>query len=352
MSEIWVLGATGRCGRAIAGLLAGQELVLVGRDPVRLGEVAAATGGRAVRGSSPEGIAEALRTAAPAVVVNTVGPFTGTPLIEGAGHYVDLANELSAITGVLARHDEAVAAGRTLVTGAGFGVLATESAALRLCEGRPAPARLRVDAIPAITNAPGRVGEALAGTVIDAFVAGGRRYRDGRLVRARLGSDFARFALPDGGTAETGALPTGELVAAFRASGAGEVVAASGEAPAGRLVRALLPAAAALLSIPAVGRFAKRRLATVAVPQREAPRAYSWARARGEWPDGTVREQWLRATEGMAFTAAVAAEVARRLARGEGKPGAYTPGALFGSSLAEAAGGFFVEELQNPRAAK
>jgi hypothetical protein len=51
-----------------------------------------------------------------------------------------------------------------------------------------------------------------------------------------------------------------------------------------------------------------------------------------------VRETWLKAGDGTVFTARVAAEVALRLSRGEGRPGAYTPGALFGAALAEAAG--------------
>ena len=36
---------------------------------------------------------------------------------------------------------------------------------------------------------------------------------------------------------------------------------------------------------------------------------------------------------------AVPAEAARRLLAGEGRPGAYTPAALFGPALAEACGG-------------
>jgi hypothetical protein len=44
----------------------------------------------------------------------------------------------------------------------------------------------------------------------------------------------------------------------------------------------------------------------------------------------------------MTFTAAVAEEVAQRLLKGEGRPGSHTPGALFGSELAEAAGGEFL----------
>jgi hypothetical protein len=56
-------------------------------------------------------------------------------------------------------------------------------------------------------------------------------------------------------------------------------------------------------------------------------------------PSGTVRDGWLRTGEGHEFTAAVAAEVTQRLLHGDGRPGAFAPGALFGSELAEAAGG-------------
>jgi hypothetical protein len=44
----------------------------------------------------------------------------------------------------------------------------------------------------------------------------------------------------------------------------------------------------------------------------------------------------------MAFTAAVTARVARRLARNERRSGAYTPGALFEPSLATDVGGKFI----------
>lgn len=72
------------------------------------------------------------------------------------------------------------------------------------------------------------------------------------------------------------------------------------------------------------------------------PREHSWGHAVVTWPDGTSREGWLRADDGMDFTADVATEVAVRLSRGEGKPGAYTPGAAFGPDLAVAAGGAFL----------
>jgi hypothetical protein len=49
----------------------------------------------------------------------------------------------------------------------------------------------------------------------------------------------------------------------------------------------------------------------------------------------------------MAFTATVVAEVTRRLVLDEGRPGAFTPGALFGPDLAVHAGGQFI---LNPKA--
>jgi hypothetical protein len=110
----------------------------------------------------------------------------------------------------------------------------------------------------------------------------------------------------------------------------------------------MAPLISALVRIPAVRRFATRRLATVRTKAKARGRPFSYAHARLEWPSGEISEGWLRAGEGMAFTADVAAEVARRLARGEGKLGAYSPGALFGPELALLAGGQFILSASKP----
>ncbi len=74
--EVWVLGATGRTGRAVTTRLheAGVALVLVGRDRARLEGLAAALGGapRPLAGTLDVALA-ALTREAPGVVVNTVG---------------------------------------------------------------------------------------------------------------------------------------------------------------------------------------------------------------------------------------------------------------------------------------
>lgn len=199
MSAIWILGGAGRTGRAIAARVAsaGLDVVLVGRDAARL-EAAAGKLGRGVStfvAADVPAIIRALSRDAPAVVINTVGPFAETagPIASACpagAHYVDLSNELSAAQATFALHDAAVAREQTLVTGAGFGVYATESVVMNLCKDRPAPERLRVDAIASVEAEPGRLGEALAATIVDVLAAGGRRYERGRLVRSRLLGDF------------------------------------------------------------------------------------------------------------------------------------------------------------------
>jgi short subunit dehydrogenase-like uncharacterized protein len=355
-TEVWVLGGTGRSGRAIAAELAGRGLspVLAGRDASRLAAAAEATGGRTLVTDSVAATASEIRRQRPAVVINTVGPFTATagPIIDAClagSHYVDLANDVAAVSATLGRHDAATAAGRTLVTGAGFGVTATESVVVKLCEGRPTPLRVRVDMVPSLAMEAGVVGEALAGTILDGLpgVAGGGRFQgrqiaDGRLAPARIGGDALRLTLPDGTEVTTASMPLGELLAAQRASGARFVLSASSEAPSGSLIRAVLPAALSLLKWAPLREFAKRRLAGVRVKAADRPREHSWGHAVVTWADGEVREGWLRLGDAQAYTGAVPAEIAHRLLSGAGRAGAYTPAALFGAGLAESCGGEYL----------
>ncbi len=348
--EIWVLGATGRTGRAVAARLRedGFQLVLAGRDRARLESIAAELGGdpRIVVGAL-DAVLSHLARAAPAVVVNTIGPFTDTaPQVIRAcppgTHYVDVANELDAVSGVLALHAQAVAANRTLVTGAGFGVLATESVVLWLCAGQPPASRVRVDALASVGTEPGVIGSALAATIINGIATGFRRVERDRMVRSWLARDLEHLTTPDGVTLSTASGPSGELVAAWRASGAASVVAASSYAPTAFAVRAIMPALSALIRLPLIRRLATGRLARVPLRMQERPREFSWAHARVAWATGAPRDGWLRTGDGMDFTVAVTADVAGRLARDERRSGAYTPGALFGPSLAADAGGQFI----------
>ncbi len=355
MTDIWILGAAGRSGSAVAHNLAarGASLVLVGRDEVSLQALAARIGGssKVVVTKSTDEITQKLRQAGDAVIVNLIGPFaqTALPLINACkGSYVDISNELSAIRAVLNLHSDAVASNRTLVCGAGWGVLGTESVVLKMCADRRTPSSVRVDTVPFV-NSPGRIGPTLAATIVDGLPEGGWCYDNGALVRVNVGSSYEKVVLPDGSTTGTGAVPFGDLEAAQRASGAPSVVAASTAVPASPLVRAVMPAAIKLFSLKAIREFAKQRIANLTIPPAAAdkPRT-SWARARINYPDGSVCEGWLRAGDGMDFTARSVSEIAFRLAQGGAQNGAFTPGALFGPDLALTAGGEFMMAEARP----
>src|ERR1035438_4598733 len=137
----------------------------------------------------------------PAVVINTIGPFTRTavPIARAClpgRHYLDLANDIVAVPALLGLHEEAITAGSTLITGAGFGVLATEALVAELCQGQPSPSTVRVDALPSVELKAGTLGQALAASTVEGLSAGGRRYEGGQLVRAKLGGDPQRVTLP------------------------------------------------------------------------------------------------------------------------------------------------------------
>jgi short subunit dehydrogenase-like uncharacterized protein len=354
MTSIWVYGATGRGGRAIAQKLAADEaeLVLVGRDETRLNELARSLpgGSTTLVAAGASELVALIAERKPAVVVNTVGPFGDTALtvagacLRAGGHYLDLANELDPVRGLLDLDASARDAGVTLVTGAGFGVLATESLVIELRGDRAPAQRAFAAALPGVDG----LGSAVLASSIDVMAVGGRRYRDGRLVRTRFGAEHAEIPLPDGRTRGAVSVPIGELEAAHRASGAGEVVCYSSEVPSGRLVRAFLPAVSALLARRGVRALAHRLVARLRLTMPVTASEQSWAYARLEWADGDRREAWLRTGEGYEFTGAVAAAVARRLAEGTARAGAFTPGALFGAELAREAGAEIVLDGVRP----
>lgn len=297
MNEVWMLGATGRTARAIAGALdeAGASLVLAGRDRSRLEDAARALGSAPRLAVGPlEGLAGRFAAGAPAVVINTVGPFARTAARVLAGlppgsHYVDVANEYAALEAVLGRDGDAVAGGQVLVSGAGFGVVANESIVVRLCEGQPPAARVRVDAMPSLATAPGAMGSALAGTIIESLPFGRRQVRDGRLIATPFDDTLARLRTPDGDTLHSANFSSGDLLAAWRASRAQHVVAASSEVPSGLAVRLALPALSMLARSPQMRRIGIDRLAravqrpgatqSVLVGPRPGPMAL-WCHAR------------------------------------------------------------------------
>jgi saccharopine dehydrogenase (NAD+, L-lysine-forming) len=180
-----------------------------------------------------------------------------------------------------------------LVTGAGFGPAATETLVLRLVGQLGAvPDLVRVAAAAEVA----RQSDGVRQTVQESLSQGvAITYRDGQAVRDGLGSGATVLTF---GGAQRQMLPgpVGDLEAARRASGAANVVA---------------------------------YIADPTAPSRGTG-SCTWAEVVA--PDGHVAVAELVAGEGVRATAAIAAETARRVLAGT-KPGAWTPGQLFGAAL-------------------
>ncbi|GAB7192786.1 hypothetical protein NUM3379_34950 [Kineococcus sp. NUM-3379] len=226
MPDVLVLGATGRAGGQVtARLMAeGHSLTLAARDSEGLARVSAKTP-QAVRSvlvelSSGMDVRSIVR--GHRVVVNAVGPFTTLApevidacIAEGVS-YVDLANELPAVEALLARAEEAAVAEVCLVTGAGFGVVATECLVRRLAKQAARP----IAEVRTVVLAVGGSGTAgVEASKAELMRYQSARYVGGALVREPLGSGATTFSI---GGIDLPVLraPMGDLAAAWRATGA------------------------------------------------------------------------------------------------------------------------------------
>ncbi len=358
MPEVMILGATGRVGRAIAARLdaSGTQLVLFGRDRQRLERAASTLShSRRIEAGSLEQLGQVLAAHPPAVVVSTVGPFASTAAtvidaLPENTHYLDLSNEYASFEAVFARDSAARRAGQTLIAGAGFGVVATESVLVALTDGQPIPTRVRVDALPSVASEGDAIGAALAGSIVDSLPLGRRQVRRGKLVTTAFDDTPAQLVTPDGDRVTSANFTSGDLFAAWRDSQAANVISGSTEVPGGAVIRYALPVFGLVAQSSRVRQLLINQMAKAKLPERPRPRVHSWGHATVTFADGSEREGWMRADEAMDFTAAAAAEVTRRLLAGEARPGAHTPCSLFGSGLAEAAGGELLLGSGHPNA--
>ena len=362
------------CGRPAGG---GRGPAGPGRSRRgRLREAVGDAGWSTYVAPTPEAVVAGIREARPGVVLNTVGPFTRTaPAVVDAclaagSDYVDLANDLLAVTALLDRHADAERAGRTLVTGAGFGVTATESVVVRLCEDARAAdqdggttrraVRVRTDMLPSLAVQAGALGEALAGTLVEGLPgAAGRGAVPGAAVRRRPAG--AR------GPRRRGAHPghAGRGPGQRRADAAGRARRrAAGQRRARRGVGLQRGAVGPAGPGPASGgrQPAGRRSRSAGWPHVASrpcgcPSTQPRARTRGVTPrsSGTTARR-PRAGCGSARPRRRPTPWRPRWpaasCTAEGRPGAFTPAALFGSALATDLGGTWTAPgptRRNPR---
>ena len=314
-AQSWMLyGAAGHTGALIA-----QHARKRGHQPMLAGRNAAAVAAlaerldlphRAVTLDDPAALSAALDDVE--LVLNAAGPFvrTAAPLAEAclaAGvHYIDIGNELQVFRTLYDLDQRAQRAGVTIMPGAGFGVVATNCLARYVSDAVGGAQHLEV----AARGAAARQGPGIAASVRENLPYGGWTRQAGRLHPCPLGSGITAIPLPDG-PCRVMPFPTGDLEAAFQATGAPDVTAYSP-----------VPADPAALDPQAPD------------PEAAGPpiyRSFGWARATG--PDGGHAQAWLQTGESYAFTAAASIRaVEETLTRS--LRGAFSPAAAFGADFA------------------
>lgn len=238
------------------------------------------------------------------VVLNAAGPFlhTAAPLaaacLDAGVHYIDIGNELQVFRTLYDLDQRARRAGVAVIPGAGFGVVATNCLARYVSDAVGGAQSLEV-AARAATAQPG---PGIAASVRENLPYGGWIRRTGSLHPWPLGSGITTITLPDG-PCHVMPFPTGDLEAAFQATGAPDITAYS--------------------PVPADP-------GSSAGAEPDACRSFGWAQATG--PDGAIAQAVLQTGESYAFTAAASIRAVEETFIRSPR-GALSPATAFGSDF-------------------
>jgi len=243
------------------------------------------------------------------LVLNAAGPFlhTATPLAEaclGAGtHYLDISNELQVFRSLYELDGRAREAHVALIPGVGFGVVATNCLARYVSDAVGGAEHLEV----ATKAASGQQGPGVPATRQENLPYGGWIRQAGELHPYELGSGITTVSFPDG-ACQIMPIPTGDLEAAFQATGSPNVVS----------YMALVDPI---------------ELQGTHEEEAGSPtyRSFGWARATAS--DGTTAEAWLQTGDSYTFTPAASIRAVEELLSTP-MIGAISPATAFGATFA------------------
>lgn len=197
MADVLIYGASGYMGKLCATemLKRGLRPVLAGRGDTVAAVARTHDCEAAVFGlDNPADIERHL--AGVKLVVNLAGPFQATqqPLIRGClavgCHYIDIAGEVDEIRSAFAHDAAARAAGIMLMPGAGFGVVPTDVAALKVAQALPDASALTI-----LYATAGGASRGTLKTVLRKIERSGVRRLDGKLVPARPAESRKAFSV-------------------------------------------------------------------------------------------------------------------------------------------------------------
>lgn len=307
----WMLyGAAGYTGAMVArqAVAKGHRPILAGRSEAALAELANQLNlpYRVVALEDPAVLVEALVEFD--LVLNTAGPFlyTAQPLseacISSGTHYLDISNELQVFRALYDLDERAQQAEVAVIPGVGFGTVVTNCLARYVSDAVGGAASLEV----ASRVASAQAGPGAAVTMAENLPFGGWIRRSGQLVPQELFTGIRTIDFPDG-PCEAMPVPTGDLEAAYWATGAQNVIAYAVSPPDTE---------------------PSEEVENVSVSKTY--RSFGWARAVG--PDRFAAQAWVETGESYAFTASASIRAVEETLSGSHR-GATSPAAAFGADF-------------------
>lgn len=322
-SKWLIYGATGYTGKLIARQAAksGHHPMLAGRSAQKLKPLAQALNLEWIAFDLTDKIALAEALNGVSLVLNTAGPFGSTvkPLVEACLskgiHYLDIANEVSVYQLLLSYDQEAQKQNIVLMSGVGFGTVATNFLAKEALRLLPDAQNLEVAIAP--YNYTTEPATGATQTALEVIAEGGKIYRKGKLVSDRLGKTERIVTSPDGETRKLLSSPLGDLVAAQLVTAVPNVTAYL-ELPLSKTVRRIMPAVRAGLRIGPLRKALQKQIArsaakptTASVSFDPTKHSYAWVRA-SKGPEKVV-ELWLETGEGYEFSALSSVKAVERV---------------------------------------
>jgi len=323
-----IYGANGYTGELIAreAVHRGLRPILSGRSEEKIAALAKELGleARAFPLNQPKlaGVDAVLHCAGP--FVHTSAPMVSACLDAGI-HYLDITGELDVFEAIMARNDEAIRRGVTLLPGVGFDVVPTDCLAAMLAARLPGATELDL----AFYSPGAELSRGTLKTMIENIDEGGAIRRDGKIVRVPA-AYHAREIPFSSGLRMAMTIPWGDVSTAFHSTGIPNIRVYTAASPKSiarmRRIRFLLP----LLGITPVKRllqaFANRRSG----PGQERlarGKSYLWGRVANASNEVTMT---MTTPEGYAFTVLSALAAVDRLLTSPKRPGSFTPSKFFG----------------------